>query len=87
MNSKLKIIEISNKLSNETITELQAEAQLISLLEAKGSCFWGHKWSSWQTNKRDVVKIYQGKQFTTVETYQIRECLKCGKKEFDILNS
>ena len=43
-----------------------------------GSCFFGHKWSKWETYNANY------KTFTGVKYYEIRQkryCIKCNKLE------
>lgn len=48
---------------------------------AKGSCFWGHKWTKWRIGTRRIrTKLGEG-----VEEVQRRDCVKCGKTQESLL--
>ena len=52
----------------------------------ENNCFIFHKWNKWKVATRKIVEVINGVQYNGIETYQYRECSKCGKYEYKVID-
>lgn len=52
----------------------------------ENNCFIFHKWGKLKITTRKVVNVIHGRPYDGVETYQCRECSKCGKYEYEVID-
>ena len=45
------------------------------------SCFFGHKWGMWMRATEKTRIVHKGKEYPSVNEYQVRVCDKCGRMQ------